>query len=325
MNKNKPIIIWLFVGCLLIFIMVIIGGITRLTDSGLSMSSWKLIGSAPPVSTVEWQEAFDIYKLTPEGKVNSHYILSDFKYIYFWEYLHRMLGRLLGIVFLIPFIYFIVMKKLSRRLIIQSTILLIMGASQGAIGWWMVKSGLVDRPDVSHFRLAIHLTTAFLTCSYTFWIALSLIMPSSIKGNKSIFNHLLILLFLVLTQIVYGAFVAGLKAGKIYNSWPKMGDEWMPESVLLDAGAGAQFIHRILALVIVAFTLYIWKKANSYSDNPYQIIGINFLSLIVLSQTILGIITLIMGVPIVVALTHQVTAFLLLMNLVFCLFVFKKN
>ena len=324
MQNKKTVIIWLFSGCLLIFLMVVIGGITRLTDSGLSMSSWKLIGSAPPISIEEWTEAFDIYKTTPEGKVNSHYILNDFKYIYFWEYLHRMMGRLLGIVFLIPFIYFLITKQLSKRLIIQSSVLLLMGVSQGLIGWWMVKSGLVDRPDVSHYRLAIHLTTAFLTCSYTLWIALSLVIPSTIKGFRRIFNQLLFLLILVLAQIIYGAFIAGLKAGKIYNTWPKMGEEWMPEAVFLDPGAGAQFIHRTLAIVILGFLLYIWKTSTKLVNSKIHIIGLGSLSLIILTQTVLGISTLLMGVPIVLALTHQILAFFLLMSLVFCLYIFKN-
>ena len=324
MQNKKTVIIWLFSGCLLIFLMVVIGGITRLTDSGLSMSSWKLIGSAPPISIEEWTEAFDIYKTTPEGKVNSHYILNDFKNIYFWEYLHRMMGRLLGIVFLIPFIYFLITKQLSKRLIIQSSVLLLMGVSQGLIGWWMVKSGLVDRPDVSHYRLAIHLTTAFLTCSYTLWVALSLVIPSTIKGFRRIFNQLLFLLILVLAQIIYGAFIAGLKAGKIYNTWPKMGEEWMPEAVFLDPGAGAQFIHRTLAILILGFILYIWKTSTKLVNSKIHIIGLGSLSLIILTQTVLGISTLLMGAPIVLALTHQILAFFLLMSLVFCLYIFKN-
>ena len=325
MNRNKSVIIWLFSGCFLIFTMVVIGGITRLTDSGLSMSTWKLIGGAPPLNLEEWITAFDIYKETPEGKMNSHYVLGDFKYIFFWEYLHRMIGRLLGIVFLIPFCFFLIKKKLSRKLIIQSCILLIMGASQGLIGWWMVKSGLVDRPDVSHFRLAVHLITAFLTCSYALWIALSLILPLERNGNKYIFYHLVALIVLVVIQIIYGAFVAGLKAGRIYNTWPKMGEQWIPESVFLDPGAESQFIHRTLALIIVAFTFYIWKKGKKIELSKLQNQALNILPAIVSLQTILGILTLIMIVPISLALTHQIVAFFLLMSVVFSLFVFKKS
>ncbi len=325
MKENKSVIIWLFSGCFLIFIMVVIGGITRLTDSGLSMSTWKLLGGAPPLNLEEWSAAFNIYKATPEGKMNAHYILTDFKFIFFWEYLHRMMGRLLGVVFIIPFAFFLIKKKLSKKLVIQSCILLIMGASQGLIGWWMVKSGLVDKPDVSHFRLATHLITAFLTCAYTIWIALPLLFPSSKKGNKLIFNHLVVLFILVITQIIYGAFVAGLKAGRIYNTWPKMGDQWMPDSVFLDAGAGSQFIHRTLALIIVAFTFYIWQRSKKIDLSKLQNKSLSILPILVALQTILGVLTLIMRVPISLALTHQVLAFFLLLSLVFNLFLFKKR
>ena len=325
MKKNKAVIIWLLSGCFLIFTMVVIGGITRLTDSGLSMSTWKLLGGAPPLNLNEWMMAFETYKSTPEGKMNAHYVLDDFKFIFFWEYLHRMMGRLLGVVFIIPFVFFLIKKNLSKKLIIQSCILLIMGASQGLIGWWMVKSGLVDKPHVSHFRLAIHLITAFLTCAYTMWIALPLIYPSSKKGNKMIFNHLLILFILLITQIIYGAFVAGLKAGRIYNTWPKMGDQWIPESVFLDPGAGAQFIHRTLALIIVAFTFYIWKKGKKINLSKFQNKSLYILPIFVALQTLLGIFTLIMAVPISLALTHQILAFFLLLSVVFNLFLFKKT
>jgi len=325
MKENKSVIIWLFSGCFLIFIMVVIGGVTRLTDSGLSMSTWKLIGGAPPLNLNEWIAAFDIYKATPEGKMNTHYVLDDFKFIFFWEYAHRMMGRLLGVVFIIPFGYFLIKKKLSKKLIKQSCMLLILGASQGLIGWWMVKSGLVDKPDVSHFRLAIHLITAFLTCAYTFWVALDLLFPLSREGNKTIFNHLLVLFILVITQIIYGAFIAGLKAGRIYNTWPKMGDQWIPEAVFLDPGAGYQFIHRSLALIIVAVTFYIWQKGKKTELSKLQKKSFYILPVVVSLQTVLGIFTLIMSVPISLALTHQILAFFLLLLLVLNLFLFKKS
>ena len=325
MKDNKSVIIWLFSGCFLIFVMVIVGGITRLTDSGLSMSTWSLIGGAPPLNFQEWALAFDIYKQTPEGKINPHYTLADFKYIFFWEYLHRMIGRLLGLIFIIPFVYFLIKKKLSKNMIIKCCILLVMGASQGLIGWWMVQSGLIDRPDVSHYRLAIHLTTAFLTCSYTFWVALSLIFPNSRAGNKTVFIKLFVLFILLILQIVYGAFVAGLKAGRIYNTWPKMGEHWIPESVLLDAGANSQFIHRTLALLIVFFTFYIWRKTSVLNLLKLEKNALLLLPIIVSIQFFLGVITLIMGATIIPALIHQILAFLLLLTLVFNLFLFKKT
>ena len=335
MKENRPIILWMISGCLLIFIMVIIGGITRLTDSGLSMSTWKLIGgSIPPLNLEEWIAAFDIYKATPEGEMNSHYVLDDFKYIFFWEYLHRMIGRLLGLVFIIPFIYFLIKKKLNRKLISQSLVLFAMGAMQGAIGWWMVKSGLVDKPDVSHFRLAIHLITAFLTCAFAFWVVLPLIYPEKRDGDNKLLKLTSWLFILVIIQIIYGAFVAGLNAGIGFNSWPKMNGEWIPEAVysldplwknFLEAPYGIQFIHRILALIIVSFVLLIWVKGKKIQQNHLQKKSLNLLISVVILQTVIGIFTLILVVPISLALIHQLGAFLLLMSVVFSLFTFSKS
>ena len=335
MKENRPIILWLISGCLLIFIMVIVGGITRLTDSGLSMSTWKLIGGAiPPLNPEEWISAFNVYQATPEGKMNSHYVLDDFKYIFFWEYLHRMMGRLLGLVFIIPFIYFLAKKKLTRKLIYQSLVLFIMGAMQGAIGWWMVKSGLVDRPDVSHFRLAIHLIAAFLTCAFAFWVALPLIYTEKREGDNKLLKLTSWLFILVILQIIYGAFVAGLNAGIGFNSWPKMNGEWIPEAVyyldplwknFIEGKWGVQFIHRILALIIVSFVLLIWAKGKKIQQNHLQRKSLNILLSLVILQTVIGIFTLILIVPISLALTHQIIAFFLLMSVVYSIFVFKKS
>ena len=232
-KENISVIVWLLSGCLLIFTMVIVGGITRLTGSGLSMVDWKLFaGSIPPINNQQWVDTFELYKQFPEfQKQNYMFTLEEFKNIFFWEYIHRLLGRLIGLVFIIPFIYFLIKKRLSKKLTLQCTVLLFMGASQGAIGWWMVKSGLVNNPDVSHFRLATHLITAFLTFSYTFWVALSLIYPNKSHQNKILHKLSFILMIVVVIQIIYGAFVAGLGAGKVYNTWPKMNNDWIAESV----------------------------------------------------------------------------------------------
>ena len=336
MKENKSIIIWLLSGCSLIFLMVVIGGITRLTHSGLSMSTWSLIGgSIPPLNTNEWIDAFNIYKTTPEFlKINSHFTLSDFKSIFFWEYLHRMIGRLLGLVFVIPFAYFLIKKKLSKKLINQSIILFFLGGLQGGIGWWMVKSGLVNNPDVSHYRLAVHLITAFLTCAFTFWVALPLIFTDKNKENFKLFRLTFLLLILVIIQIIYGAFVAGLDAGRGFNSWPKMGEKWIADAVyqlepfwknLIESPYGIQFIHRTLALIIVAFVLYIWFYSKKENICSLQQKSLNILLGVVTIQTLLGIFTLILFVPISLALTHQIVAFFLLISVVFSLFVFKKS
>lgn len=336
MKENKAVILWLLSGCLLILLMVIIGGITRLTHSGLSMVNWNLfMGAIPPLNDLQWQETFELYKQSPEfKKINFNYTLSDFKSIFFWEYLHRLIGRFLGLVFIIPFIYFLIKKRLSKKLILQSIVLFCLGALQGAIGWWMVKSGLVERPDVSHYRLAVHLVTAFLTCSFTFWVALPLIITEKLKGNPTFLKYTKILFYLVLIQIIYGAFVAGLNAGRGFNSWPKMGEKWIADAVyqlepfwknLIESPYGIQFIHRTLALIIVAFVLYIWFYSKKENISSLQQKSLNILLGVVIIQTLLGIFTLILFVPISLALTHQIVAFLLLMSVVFSLFVFKKS
>jgi len=336
MKGDRSVIIWLLSGCFLIFTMVIIGGITRLTHSGLSMVDWKLfMGTIPPLNNVQWQETFNLYKQSPEFlKVNYNFTLQEFKSIFFWEYLHRLIGRLLGIVFIIPFVYFLLKNKLTKKLKIQTTILLIMGAMQGAIGWWMVKSGLVNRPDVSHFRLAVHLITAFLTCAYTFWIVLPLIFTKINRGNVQLFKLNISLLFLVVIQIIYGAFVAGLNAGYGFNTWPLMNGEWIPEAVyslnpfwknFTEAPYGVQFIHRTLALFIIIIVFFIWNYSKKMQLHTAQKKALTIQILIVILQIILGILTLILIVPISLALAHQIVAFFLLISVVYTLFLFKVS
>ena len=214
-KDNNKVIIWLLTGCFLIFIMVVIGGITRLTHSGLSISNYKLIsGTIPPLNETEWQTAFDLYKQYPEyQKLNNQFSLQDFKDIYFWEWLHRFIGRMLGLVFFVPFLYFLIKKQLTKSTIKKSIVLLLLGAFQGFLGWYMVKSGLVDNPDVSHYRLAAHLTTAFITFAYTFWVALDIMFPNRKQINKRFRNLVRVGLVILFVQIIYGAFVAGLDAG----------------------------------------------------------------------------------------------------------------
>lgn len=334
MQKDKSVIFWLSSGFFLIFIMVIVGGITRLTDSGLSMVNWSLfMGSIPPLSETEWNETFELYKQSPEfKKINYNYTLEDFKFIFFWEYLHRMIGRLLGLVFIIPFFYFLIKKRLTKKLKLQSLILFILGSLQAFFGWWMVKSGLVDNPHVSHYRLAVHLTTAFITCGYLLWVLLPLLLPS-IKGeNKLIFKKLKILTFLSIIQIVYGAFIAGLKAGRIYNTWPKMGDQWIPDSVyamsplwtnFVEGLAGIQFVHRTLAIILLIFTMHIFVSSKKYILLLIQKKAIVLLLLVVVMQMVFGILTLVMGTPLFLSLTHQLLAFIMLMTLILNLFLFK--
>jgi len=333
-NKNKTVIIWLLSGCLLLFVMVVVGGITRLTNSGLSMTDWHLVTDTfPPLSEEKWVQAFEEYKKFPEyQKINIHndFTLSDYKFIYFWEWFHRFIGRIIGLVFLIPFIYFLFRKRLSSETIKKCFILLGMGAFQGFLGWFMVKSGLIDNPDVSHFRLALHLTFAFITFAYTLWVALDLIYPNR---NEAIILLRKIagfgLIFLLL-QIIYGGFVAGLNAGLIHNHWPLMSDgQFLHESVILEKDSwflrltegksGVQFVHRTLAYVVVGLILLLAFKSHQFDLTKQQKTGINALVIIVFLQFGLGVFTLLYSVPLWLGLTHQVVAFFLLTAMTYTL------
>ncbi len=337
-NKdNKPVIIWLLSGCLLIFLMVVVGGITRLTNSGLSMVDWNpIMGFIPPMNDLEWNTAFEQYKQYPEYQiVNYHFTLSEFKSIFFWEYFHRLIGRLIGMVFLIPFVYFIITKKLSKKLKLQSLVLFAMGGLQGFIGWWMVKSGLVKDPDVSHFRLATHLITAFLTFAYTYWVALGLMY----NDEKTIYyKSLRTILFFVfgvtIIQIIYGAFVAGLNAGFIMNTYPKMGDQWINDAVFaltplyknfIEGLAGVQFIHRYLAYVVVGLILFFVVKGQGFELTDRQKSASKIMLYVVFIQFLLGVFTLIYAVPVWLGVVHQVGAFLLLTAIVNALHAFRSK
>ena len=318
--------------------MVVVGGITRLTHSGLSISNYKLIsGTIPPMNDVEWQEAFDLYKQYPEyQKLNNHFNLQDFKDIYFWEWLHRVIGRFIGLVFFLPFVYFIITKQLTKPTIKKSLILLGLGGFQGFLGWYMVKSGLVDNPDVSHYRLAAHFTTALITFAYTFWVILDILFPDKKQINSGIRNLIRFGLSILIIQIIYGAFVAGLDAGFIHNFWPLMSDgKWIHETVYIEQSpflknfvegkSGVQFVHRMLAYLVCAFVFWIYYKAKvSNSLTKYQLLGINSLLILVIVQFTLGVFTLILHVPVWLGVAHQVGAFFLLSAFTFTLHRFSK-
>ena len=337
MKDNKRVIYWLLTGCVLIFIMVVVGGITRLTHSGLSISNYRLIsGTLPPMSEVEWQEAFDLYKQYPEyQKLNYNFTLEDFKDIYFWEWLHRVIGRFIGVVFIVPFLYFLICKQLSRSTIKKSLILLALGGFQGFLGWYMVKSGLVDRPDVSHYRLAMHLTTAFITFAYALWVALDLWFPNKREVRKPMRNLIRLGMGVLLIQIIWGAFVAGLDAGWIHNHWPLMSDgKLIHETVTIEQSpvwrnfvegkSGVQFVHRYMAYIVVALVLIIWFKARKLTLTSFQQKGVQSLLLLVILQFVLGVFTLILQVPVWLGVLHQVMAFFLLAAMTFTLHRFSK-
>lgn len=339
MKTNKPVIIWLLSGCVLLFIMVMVGGITRLTNSGLSMTDWHLVTDTfPPTSDQAWNEAFEEYKKFPEyQKINIHndFTLDDYKFIYFWEWFHRFIGRIIGLVFIIPFVYFLIKKKLDSETIKKCIILLFMGGFQGFLGWFMVKSGLIDNPDVSHYRLALHLTFAFITFAYTLWVALDLIYPDKNEVILPLRKLARIALIVLIIQIVYGGFVAGLNAGLIHNHWPLMSEGklihetvWIEQPTLFqnltEGKSGVQFIHRTLAYFVVGMILFLYFKSKKYSLTTLQIKGLNVLVLFVFAQFILGIFTLLLHVPLWLGLAHQLMAFLLLSAMTFVLHRFSK-
>ena len=336
-KDNKRVVYWLFAGCVLIFIMVVVGGITRLTHSGLSISSYKLIsGTIPPMNEIEWQEAFDLYKQYPEyQKLNTHFDLQDFKDIYFWEWLHRVIGRFIGLVFIIPFIYFLIKKQLTKSTIKKSIILLVLGGFQGFLGWYMVKSGLVDKPDVSHYRLAAHLTTAFITFAYTFWVILDILYPLKKEINKKLKKIIQVSLGLLIIQIIYGAFVAGLDAGFIHNFWPMMAEgKFIHETVyieqeplyrnFIEGKSGVQFVHRILAYIVTISIFIIWNRTRKMELSQEQKLGVNFLIYFLILQFTLGVFTLLFAVPVWLGVAHQVGAFFLLTAMTFVLHRFSK-
>lgn len=334
MKNNKSVVYWLLSGCILLFIMVTVGGITRLTNSGLSMTDWHLVTDTfPPLTEEKWQAAFNEYKKFPEyQKINIHndFQLSDYKFIYFWEWFHRFIGRIIGLVFFVPFVYFLIKKKLDSSTIKKCIILLGMGAFQGFLGWFMVKSGLIDNPDVSHFRLSLHLTFAFITFAYTLWVALDLIYPDKNKVIVPLRKIARVAIVFLIIQIIYGGFVAGLNAGLIHNHWPLMSDgQLFHDSIILEKDSwilrltegksGVQFVHRTMAYVVVGLILFLYFKSKKYTLSSQQKNGLNGLLFIVFLQFALGVSTLLYSVPMWLGLTHQIMAFILLATMTYTL------
>lgn len=336
-SSRKWITGWLITGCVLIWAMVVVGGITRLTGSGLSMAKWKIATVVPPLTQAQWESEFNDYKQTPQYKeVNSYFTLNDYKHIYWWEFTHRLIGRAIGVVFLIPFLFFVYKGWLKGALLIKCLVIFAMGGAQGVLGWFMVASGLQDVPHVSHYFLAAHLITAFVTFGYSFWVALDLIYPGIMRNTpfKSLKKLTWVLLFFLLVQIMYGAFTSGLRAGKFDPTWPKMGNNWIAPEVtaltpflknFIDGVAGVQFIHRYNAYVVVLLVCLLWFKSRRQTLLPTQSKGINFLLGMVFLQFLLGVFTLIYSVPIVLGVLHQTGAFLLFASTIFVLHQWKVN
>ena len=318
---------WLVSMFFIISVMIVVGGLTRLTDSGLSITEWQLFsGLLPPLSNSDWNNYFDLYKKIPEFKEQNYSMsLDEFKVIFWWEWVHRFLGRIIGISFLLPLIFFTIklgLKKLSNLYFIFFLI-----CFQGFIGWYMVSSGLVDRVDVSHFRLSIHLIIAFLIISLILWNYFTLRLKVNINTKLKYFLPLTFL-FLIFCQIIIGAFVSGMDAGQIYNSWPLMGSTYFPDdnnftnifklSAFSDPSL-VQFMHRNLAYVILIFYLFLLIKIyREKLKNLYS--AINIVGFFLIIQIFLGILTLIYGAQIYVASMHQISSILLVSSSVYFLY-----
>ncbi|MBL6448496.1 COX15/CtaA family protein [Fulvivirga sp. 29W222] len=320
-NHKIAVVNWLYSGLFLVVAMVVIGGITRLTGSGLSMVEWQVIsGAIPPLNAEEWEKAFDAYKQFPEyQKMNYHLTLSGFKGIFWWEYSHRLAGRITGLVFIIPFIYFLWKKRLSKLEIKNLIFILFLGILQGAMGWFMVKSGLINNPHVSHFRLAAHLSLALLLIGSIQWLILKIKYPD-LKGlicwETIRFPLATLCLLLIFIQVVLGAFVAGLKSGYYHNTFPLMNSQLIPwdsfaRGDLWDNGSFVQFLHRWFAWIVFGVVVATWLKIRTGYCTLRVRKYSNYLMLMALVQVILGISTLILAVPLSLGVAHQITAVIL--------------
>ena len=333
---NRKIAQWLLVCCALVFVMVVLGGVTRLTGSGLSMVDWRPVtGVLPPLSDEAWQRTFEMYQQSPEfQKVNSDMDVEGFKGIFWLEYLHRLLGRTIGVVFLVPFLIFVWKGAIRRDEWLKYGAMFVLGGLQGVLGWYMVKSGLVDNPHVSQYRLTAHLVAAFLIYAYMFWVAMSLLYPDRSEDRHPWYGRTVALTALISITVISGGFVAGLKAGKIYNTFPMMGDYWIPPDVMalepwwrnpFDNMATVQFDHRVLAITTFLLIILFWWRIPKDDLPASAKKGVNALLHTGILQVALGIATLLLVVPISLAATHQAVAMLLFTVALFLCHALKRN
>ncbi len=322
-KAERQVALWLLLCCALTFVMVMIGGATRLTGSGLSIVEWKPVtGIIPPLTPTEWDEAFADYRLSPEyQQINRGFTLAEFKNIFWLEYSHRLLGRVIGLVFLLPFLYFFLRGKIASALAPKLALVFVLGGLQGLLGWYMVKSGLIDKPHVSHYRLTAHLAAAFALYGYMLWIALSLLYGPSRHPVNDAASKLRGLAWLctglIALTVMAGGLVAGLKAGLVYNTFPLMNGRWFPADYrrlpslwqnALEHVAAVQFHHRLLAATVFIAVTVLWWRSHNPRINPGLRRAIRGLSIIMLVQISLGIATLLWRVPLPLALAHQAGA-----------------
>jgi cytochrome c oxidase assembly protein subunit 15 len=338
-KKSNAVAIWLLIGVGMIVVQVLLGGITRLTGSGLSITEWKpILGAVPPLNEGDWQKAFEQYKQIGQFKhLNFEFTLSDFKFIYFWEWFHREWARLIAIVFLLPFIYFIITRKFKQEMIKPLMILFLLGILQGLIGWVMVKSGLNEESlYVNHIRLAIHFISALGLLSYTLWFALQLLVDRSELVHAPALKNFSIWLFaLIVVQLIFGAFMAGLKAANFATTWPTINGEWIPSSIANDSWSSlthdplaVHFIHRTLAYVIVVL-IFIWFQQAKKIASTHLFKRIYWMPMaIVLLQVVLGVLTVLMAnnasALLWLGVAHQFTAMLLVLVWTTVLYVIRK-
>lgn len=326
-KNNRQLAIWLFAVCGLIFCMILLGGATRLTESGLSMVDWKpVMGIVPPTSDEEWQATFEKYQQFPEyQKINKGrgMDLEGFKSIFYFEYGHRVLGRLIGIAFLLPFLYFLFKKKIHRKLTTRFVIMFLLGGLQGLLGWYMVKSGLVNIPSVSQYRLTAHLGAAMAIYMFIFWTALSLIRPQ--KENSNVPGKLrrksIAVTSVIVIMILSGGFVAGTDAGFVFNTFPLMGGHLLPPFIypkepfylnMFEDLATIQFNHRTIAYLLCLMVPALWFMSRRYSLSQRSKTILNLFLVMLVIQVCLGISTLLLVVPVTLGVMHQGGALLLL-------------
>lgn len=328
--------VWLSVILLTIAAIVIVGGVTRLTHSGLSMVDWKpLLGAIPPITENDWNDKFDSYKQFPEyKKLNASMTLTEFKSIFWWEYAHRLLGRLIGAIFFFPWLYFWIRKRIPPGYNIKFASLFALGGLQGLVGWYMVTSGLINNPFVSHYRLAAHLALAFLLFGATLWTILRLreTGPTNPPEPKlKLFSW--VVLSLISLQVIYGAFTAGLKAGFVLNTFPLMNGQLIPIDLIfnhplwrsaLEDVFTVQFIHRTLGWLLAISIFSLWTYARRFSLERSQRVALNYLAIAVALQFALGVLTLIYSVPLILAAAHQIGALALMGGSVYLSFTFSK-
>lgn len=336
-SYKKYVSFWLLSLLGFLLIIIVVGGLTRLTDSGLSITRWELFtGILPPLTNDTWEKVFDLYKEIPQyNLLFPNMTLNEFKVIYYWEYVHRVLGRIFGLLFLIPFVIFLFKGIFKKEFVVKFFILFLLILFQGFIGWYMVKSGLIENTTVSHYRLAIHLNIALILFASIFWYFLNL----KYNKNKYFFkyfnngSYIKFFVLLIFIQITLGAFTSGLDAGRIYQTWPSMNNNFFPDDINLSNLYGinffsepsiVQFLHRNMAYVILLYILgmsfYIFSKKITYLYNP-----LTYVLVMVFVQIFLGVITLVSGLNIIYASLHQISTTLLLITSINLSFAFKKE